>query len=128
MPERHRGAGGAVLGIDHRAFDPLGSAGADRGARQFAARAGEVPGRYLRRENREGEHSNRNAPGLRARRPAQAAEALLPRRSRRGRAPRRLRRSTRESEGLKGIVLLLLLGLLAGAAWSATQEENLKAL
>src|SRR5687768_801551 len=127
MPERHRGARGAVLGIDHRALGPLGSAGADRRPRQFAARAGEVPGPYLRRENREGEHSDRNAAGLRARRPAEAAEALLPRRSRRGRAPRRLGRGARESEGLKGIALLLL-GLAAGAAWSASQEENLKAL
>src|SRR5690242_3226150 len=122
MPEGHGGARASLLERHPGAGHPQRTARADRGARQLAARAGQVPGRHQRRGDRRPEHSHRHPARLRARRLAQAAHAFLPRRSGRSGAAHRRRIGARQGQGL---IRLFFLGwlLFAGTAQAASPEE-----
>ena len=63
--------------------------GDHRRPRQQPAGPGQVPRRHLGRGDRRAEHPHRRPPGLRAGRPTQADQALLPRRPRGSRPGRR---------------------------------------
>src|SRR5216117_169389 len=80
MPEGHGGARRPLLGNGDRAAGPRRQARAGRRARQLASRLGEAFGQYFRCSDRGREYSDRNPARLRARRQAEAAQALLPRR------------------------------------------------
>ena len=66
-----------------------GQEGDHRRPRQQPPGPGQVPRQHLGPGDRRPEHPHRRPPGLRAGRPAQADQALLPRRPRRGRPRRR---------------------------------------
>src|SRR5258706_365 len=127
MPEGHGGARHPVLEFDDRARGARRAPRAGRGARQFAARAGEAPRRHRRRRDRRAQHSHRHPAGLRARRGAAPVEALLPRRRRGSGAARRGRLRARQGEGLTR-ALLLALAAAAFAGQAAPSEEALSAL
>src|SRR6266849_4525565 len=126
MPEGHRGAGHSLLGERDRAGGERRAPGADRGARQLAARAGEASGQHFRRRHREGKHSHGNPAGVRARRSAEAGEAPLSGRSRRGGAAHRGGLGAGQGEGLRRA--LFLLAIAASAAPAASRDEDLQLL
>ena len=89
MPEADGRAGAAVLGTDARPRDQEGRAAADHRARQQPARPGDAPRPTEQRADRQGQHPQRRAAGLRTRRPAPAICAATTC----GRSARQARRS-----------------------------------
>src|SRR5690606_14054175 len=131
--EGHGCARRALLGKHDAAGEPGRAPRARRCPRQFASRAGEVPGRRLRRGDRQGEHSDGRPARLRARREPEADQALLPRRPGGSGAAHGVGRHAREGQGLRlagpPLAALLFACLALGPLIaSASKEADLKAL